>query len=109
GDDYFLPRLSETFERLATRPIEVSSEDGDPSALSEVDLFVTSTDVDGRIEPWIDAAGHPLDVKDRRTVFHLKHRAGRKEPLNPKFDKKQTPAQTFRALGKLARATSSFP
>ena len=105
GDDYFLPELVQTFERLTKSPAAETTVPGgeDPSWLQEMDLFVTGTDVHGRVETRFDALGHPIDVKDHRVVFQLKHRAGRKEPL------RTDDPLLFKALGKLARITSSFP
>jgi hypothetical protein len=48
----------------------------DPSP-EELDLFVTSTDVDGHVYTQFDDAGHPIDVKDHRAVFQLSHRLNR--------------------------------
>ena len=73
-----------------------------PSRGQEIDLFITSTDVDGDAYTWIDDAGHTVDVKDHRAVFVLKHRLGRKTPF-------ATDDVTERALAKLARMTSCFP
>lgn len=94
-----------------------------PSEFRELDLFVTGTDVDGRRFTQFDDAGHPIDVKDHRSVFLLKHRKGRKEPfsLGGKWNKRPGQAQagaeakpvkeedTIRALAKLSRLTSCFP
>ena len=75
-----------------------------PRLLKELDLFVTGTDVDGRTYKRVDDAGHVIEVKDYRSVFHLKHRRGRKSNL----DSASNPA-VITALSKLARITSCFP
>ena len=83
------------------------------SPIPELDLFVTGTDVHGRVYTCFDEAGHPIDVKDHRTVFLLKHRAGRKEPfaVQPSKDAVSSgnPEITCQSLAKLARITSTFP
>jgi patatin-related protein len=68
---------------------------------SEIDLFVTGTDVHGRIFTEFDDQGHPIDVKDHRAVFLLKYRPERTNDFS---------LQTcIPALAKLARITSCFP
>ena len=54
--------------------------------------------------------GHPIDIKNHRTVFTLKHRKGRKEPFNPQNTNYYAkPEVAYQALSKLARITSCFP
>jgi patatin-related protein len=80
----------------------------DPSRISELDLFVTGTDVDGVVQTVFDDAGHPIDVKDHRAVFLLKHREGRRHP----FSASAAPGageHVIPALAKLSRLTSCFP
>src|SRR5207247_201888 len=80
SEGYFQPRLEAAFRdmpRYVPEAGEIASE------LRELDLFVTGTDVDGAISTQFDDAGHPIEVKDHRTVFLLKHRQGRKEPFSP--------------------------
>ncbi|MGP1680407.1 MAG: DUF3376 domain-containing protein, partial [Burkholderiales bacterium] len=72
--------------------------------LTEMDVFITSTDVDGRACSWVDAQGHSVDVKDHRAVFQLKFRDGRKNDFAPDLGKFK-----HRALAKLSRMTSCFP
>jgi patatin-related protein len=94
---------------LRTEPIRGT--DDAPSPVDELDLFVTGTDVNGVLRTVFDDAGHPIDVKDHRAVFLLKHRAGRRHP----FSSTELPggrggnADTVGALAKLARLTSCFP
>ena len=80
----------------------ILQEGEDPSPFNELDLFITGTDIDGRVSTQFDDAGHPIDVKDHRALFVLKHRQGRKEPFAPG-------ETTWKALAKLARITSCFP
>jgi len=106
--EYYQSRLETAFRDMASSAPE---EGEDPSQFSELDLFVTGTDVDGNLYTQFDDAGHPIDVKDHRTVFLLKHRQGRKEPFAPKlsYDPTADPETTYKALATLARITSCFP
>lgn len=92
-------------QALASMRPNTHSEAEDPSPIKELDLFITSTDVDGRVYTWFDDEGHAVDVKDHRAVFILKHRAGRKTPFDPGEDH----AVTHQSLATLARLTSCFP
>ena len=104
---YYEPRLNEAF--LSMGRITDAAEM--PSELRELDLFVTGTDVDGRLFTQFDDAGHPIDVKDHRVVFWLKHRRGRKEPFRVEAGQgaPTSPGLTIQALSRLARITSCFP
>lgn len=116
SEGYYQPQLEAAFRGMEDIKAEVRQAEL-PSEFKELDLFVTGTDVDGRRFTQFDDAGHPIDVKDHRTVFLLKHRAERKEPFNPKWasrslaplQRKPDPEATFRALAKLSRITSCFP
>jgi patatin-related protein len=80
SEDYYQPRLEAAFREMP----DYVGEDGEiNSPFPELDLFVTGTDVDGQISTQFDDAGHPIDVKDHRSVFLLKHRRGRKHPFEP--------------------------
>lgn len=108
SEGYYQPNLEKAFRTMPP----LAEADEDPSAVTELDLFVTGTDVDGAISTRFDDAGHPIDVKDHRAVFLLKHRRGRKEPFNPSFPPGPSPPEpetTYKALATLARITSSFP
>jgi patatin-related protein len=106
---YYQPRLEEAFRFMIDYEPRDEHEKGFNTRVKELDLFVTGTDVDGNIATVFDDAGHPIDVKDHRAVFLLKHRHGRKQPFDPKFDPKVAQAVTYEALAKLARITSCFP
>ncbi|HEX8189538.1 MAG TPA: patatin-like protein [Pyrinomonadaceae bacterium] len=108
GEDYYQPRLEAAFREM---PEYVEEEGEINSDFKELDLFVTGTDVDGQISTQFDDAGHPIDVKDHRSLFLLKHRRGRKHPFEPAsaVDGPSTPEVTYKALAKLARITSCFP
>lgn len=103
SEGYYQPRLEDAFRGMG----EYIPEPGeDPSAIRELDLFVTGTDVDGNVYTQFDDAGHPIDIKDHRAVFLLKHRQERKEPFKPDG---ANPEPTYQALAKLCRLTSCFP
>ncbi|MCA1643813.1 MAG: patatin-like protein, partial [Acidobacteria bacterium] len=108
SEGYYQERLEAAFRDMPDYVPEVGEMN---SPFPELDLFVTGTDVDGNIFTQFDDAGHPIDVKDHRSVFLLKHRAGRKEPFNPNCTDygPPLPENTYRALAKLARITSCFP
>jgi patatin-related protein len=67
---------------------------------SEIDLFVTGTNVHGHVYTEFDDQGHAIDVKDHRAVFVLSYRPDRKNEFA---------AENIDALAKLARITSCFP
>ena len=102
SEGFYQPRLEEAFRLMTAYQPRDMHELQFNSPVKELDLFVTGTDVDGRIATLFDDAGHPIDVKDHRSVFLLKHRADRKEPFKPE-------SVTYQALAKLARITSCFP
>jgi len=106
--EFYQSRLETVFREMGSYAPEAGE---DPSAFSELDLFVTGTDVDGNQYTQFDDHGHPIDVKDHRTVFLLKHRKGRKEPFNPKpsYGRSADAETTYTALATLARITSCFP
>jgi patatin-related protein len=108
SESYYQPRLEAAFREM---PEYVEEQGEINSRFKELDLFITGTDVDGNISTQFDDAGHPIDVKDHRSLFLLKHREGRKHPFEPgsSVDGPSTPETTFQALAKLARITSCFP
>ncbi len=107
SEGYYQPKLEEVFRQMPRCDAAVPE---DPSAMRELDLYVTSTNVNGRTYTLFDDAGHPIDVKDHRAVFHLSHRSGRREPFAAVPNGKDAEsAVTFHALAKLSRATSCFP
>src|SRR5688572_10353918 len=100
SEGYYQTELERAFRLLNSAPAQGEA----PSPVRELDLFVTGTNIEGRIEKRVDDAGHVIEVKDYRSVFHLKHRHGRKS----NFDPSSNPA-VITALSKLARITSCFP
>jgi hypothetical protein len=103
SEGYYQPQLEDAFRRMGDYTPEPGE---DPSELGELDLFVTGTDVGGNVYTVFDDAGHPIDIKDHRGVFLLKHREGRNESFKPD---PVSPEPTFKALAKLCRLTSCFP
>jgi patatin-related protein len=108
SEGYYQPHIEAAFARLGPAAPE---RHGYASPIKELDLFVTATNVDGRVSTQFDDAGHTIEVKNHRQVFLLKHRAGRREPFRTSRagGGDQETRVTFRALAKLARATSAFP
>lgn len=102
SEGYYQERLAAAFERMEKMGRCALSPGDDPSAFDELDLFITGTDVHGVWSTQFDDAGHPIDVKEHRSVFHLKHRRDRKVPFKPGLT-------TNEALAKLSRITSCFP
>jgi predicted acylesterase/phospholipase RssA len=108
SEAFYQPKLEEVFRLM---PDYDAKEEEDNSRFSELDLFVTATDVDGTIWTQFDDAGHAIDVKNHRSVFILSHRAGRKEPFAVHTTGRgdEAKAIVIEALAKLSRATSCFP
>ncbi|AFZ19306.1 patatin-like protein [Allocoleopsis franciscana] len=111
GEDYYQNQLKEAFEKGYYN--KRSAPPGEwVSDFNELDLFVTGTDVLGRIYKTFDDTGSVIEIKDHRAVFQLKHRRGRKEPFNLKNNQDLIPVfpeETCQALAKLCRITSCFP
>jgi patatin-related protein len=90
--NYYQDRLQSCYQNSLTR---------DPTAptIGELDLFVTSTDVNGALSTVYDDLGHAVDIKNHRALFQLSYRGERKNDLAA------PPAD----LAKLSRMTSCFP
>ncbi|MBM3791757.1 MAG: hypothetical protein FJW35_15600, partial [Acidobacteria bacterium] len=95
---FYLNEMQKTLSRMKS----IAVMDEARSALRELDLFITATDVHGDVYTWFDDQGHAVDVKDHRAVFVLKQRTERKKPFEPSDT-------THLALAKLARMTSCLP
>jgi len=104
SEGFYHRELKSAFRNMTD--LNVRSDGEDPSEIQELDLFVTGTDFDGNVYTVFDDKGHPIDIKDHKGVFLLKHRAGRKEQFKPEAP---NPEPTLEALAKLCRLTSSFP
>ena len=103
SDNYYRARLADAFRTMR----DCGPEDNDLSPVSEMDVFITGTSIEGDIYTVLDDAGHAVDVKDFRSVFKLKHRAGR--PNGEAFKPEPGQEVLYQALAKLARITSCFP
>ncbi|HEY9625929.1 MAG TPA: patatin-like protein [Coleofasciculaceae cyanobacterium] len=103
GDNYYQSQLTNAFQTVWNNSADpVVGEWFSPS--SELDLFITGTDLLGKVYKAFDNTGSLIEVKEHRTVFHLKYREGRKHDFQPARD--QIPQK---ALAKLCRITSCFP
>ena len=104
GENYYQDKLVEAFKKLCEQP--------DPKYESpgEMDIFITGTDLDGRILSYWDELNQEIRDKSHRTVFHLKHRPGRKWlglSTNKKAD--EDVATQAWILASIARITGTFP
>jgi len=81
---------------------ENAPEDDWFSELRELDLFITGTDILGKVNQVFDNTGCLIDVKDHHAIFHLKYRDYKDNPFNPDDI-------TCEALAKLCQITSCFP
>jgi patatin-related protein len=90
---YYQTEMEGAFHRMDEHPYGAPYE-------SEIDLFITGTDVHGRVFTEFDDQGHSIDVKDHRTIFVLSYRPERKNEFE---------SGNIAELAKLARITSCFP
>jgi patatin-related protein len=104
SDRYYRAKLADAFRTMQDCP----PDNNDLSPVSEMDVFITGTSIEGEIYTILDDAGHAVDVKDFRSIFKLKHRAGRPngEAFKPQPGREE---ELYQALAKLARITSCFP
>jgi patatin-related protein len=78
------------------------------SEFGELDLFITGTDLLGRVYQVFDNTGSVIDVKDHHTTFHLKYRENGDNDF--KMENEITKNEiTCEALAKLCQITSCFP
>lgn len=111
GEGYYQTQLKEAFEKAYNNKRSAPAGEW-VSDFNELDLFVTGTDIFGRVYKVFDDTGCVIEIKDHRSVFQLKHRRGRKEPLNPQGDSsslQMTSEDIYQSLAKLCRITSCFP
>jgi len=87
-----------------------------PTPVQEMDIFVTGTNFYGITTMQAISSRSSVVVKSHQSLFHLKHRAGRKTQLSPLSDElgrsqhgQATLSSGLLAFGKLAQVTSSFP
>ncbi|MBW4696666.1 MAG: patatin-like protein [Aphanocapsa lilacina HA4352-LM1] len=103
GEGYYQQKLFEALQSVGRpRPIPNGTDEW-PSPTAELDLFVTGTDLLGRVTQALDNTGSCIEVKNHRSVFLLKHRRGRRAEFNP------DEPDRLQALAKLCRITSCFP
>lgn len=100
GENYYQSKLKEAFS-IGKSPVQAKEHEWF-SESDELNLFVTGTDVLGRVYKVLDSTGSVIEVKDHRSVFLLKHRVKRREPFKPS-------EETAQSLAKLCRITSCFP
>jgi patatin-related protein len=106
---YYIPRLEEALRDMPGVSAEERQKEA-PSPFDELDLFVTGTDFDGRMTTTVDATGRQIEIKSHRTIFHLKHRQGRKVPFQVAATaSSDSDRATISALANLAAITSCFP
>jgi patatin-related protein len=93
--------LNSTYYQTKLKDCFAQSLVDDKSApeISELDLFVTSTDANGVISTVFDDLGHAIDIKNHRILFKLSCRGTRKNDFAVPADE----------LAKLCRMTSCFP
>jgi Protein of unknown function (DUF3376)/Patatin-like phospholipase len=104
GEGFYQDRFQEAFQE----PTFPSRGDW-YSDFGELDLFITATDFNGKINQTFDNVGKVIDVKDHKAFFHLRYRQDQAEYIDNPFriDPDNQIAET--ALAKLCRATSCFP
>ncbi len=111
GEGYYQKQLKEAFDKAQNSKAPAPTDEW-LSEFNELDLFVTGTDVFGRVYKVFDDTGRVIEIKDHKGMFQLKHRQGRKEPFNPGSTSnpvKVTSEELHQALAKLCRITSCFP
>lgn len=108
GEGYYQEKLFEAFKKAGMKKkpaIEAAPAGEWYSDFKELDLFITGTDVIGRIYTTFDNTGKVIEIKDHRSVFHLKYRED--QDFGDPFS--LTDDITQQALAKLCRITSCFP
>ena len=102
GEKFYQKTLENAFTKYTVTP----PENDWYSEFSELDLFVTATDLDGRINKVPDNTGKVIEIKDHRAIFHLKYRQDQIEYIDNPFRSEEI---NRKALAKLCRITSCFP
>jgi patatin-related protein len=112
SEEKHLPLLEDAVRDIAVDDY-VPDKDDDPSDVTRIDLFVTGTDVGGRVDSRRDQTGAEISLKDHRAVFQLKYRDYQPNDLAPDFSCCDDPALAEdshqRAIARLANITSCFP
>src|SRR6478609_1057080 len=115
--DYHHEKLKSAIRGLLDTSKKRSREKEDPSPVSELDLFITGTDIDGRKPIWFDALGRAVQLEDHRTLFHLKHRADHENTpfastaacFGSSTGGSDSTETNVEALTKVSHITSCFP
>ncbi len=107
GADYYKSAIRKALE-ARKQDLEENTTDNDWfSELGELDLFVTGTDLLGKISQVFDNTGCVIEVKDHHATFHLKYREHGDNHFKPhNINNKDI---TCEALAKLCQITSCFP
>jgi patatin-related protein len=103
GEGYYQKELTAAFQSVWEKRSKAPDDDWF-SDFNELDLFVTGTDVLGKVSRQFDNTGKLIEVNDHHAVFILKHRKDRKTPFQPENN-----GIPQKALAKLCRITSCFP
>ncbi|MEO8905796.1 MAG: patatin-like protein [Polyangiaceae bacterium] len=123
---YHQGQMANAFAALLNVEQPKSTELEDPSPVDELDLFITGTDIDGRLSYRVDALKHRIQLEDHRVLFQLKHRSDRKQPFSPQalqssalngthpkgpepYSRLDLPGINRDTLATLAHITSCFP
>ena len=101
GEVYYQQQLEKAFEDAYQNKQAACPKDW-VSDVGELDLFVTGTDILGKVYRVFDDTGCVIEIKDHHAVFQLKHRPEPNESFKPSYENHQS-------LAKLCRITSCFP
>ncbi|MGV8075310.1 MAG: patatin-like protein [Syntrophobacteraceae bacterium] len=117
GEGYYQKQLKEAFRILLTKG------NSEEKSTSEMDVFITGTDLLGHVKTSWDDLGREIEDKNHRVVFQLKYRPGRRrlgltsiEEKHRDDDSKSAAAVEQKLIEKqaailasIARITSTFP
>jgi patatin-related protein len=101
--DYYQSALANALN--LAQPESPRAENDWYSPFSELDLFVTGTDIEGKVYQTFDNTGKVIEIKNNRAVFEL----GYRESIKDKNPFKYNDEVLRDALAKLCRITSCFP
>jgi patatin-related protein len=111
GEGFYQKELVNAFDRVTANKLPRPQHEWF-SNFNELDLFITATDYHGKVIRRLDGTGAVVDEKSHSTLFHLKHRLGRKEDFNPHYREPNLPRtdrDTYQSFAKLCRLTSAIP
>lgn len=104
GEGYYQQKLEEALQAAWNNKRRDAALKEWPSRTQELNLFVTGTDLQGRVTKAFDNTGSVIEIKSYATVFLLKHRRDRRREFEPDKDRTK-----IKALAKMCRITSCFP